>query len=69
MMKVYTHPDCDYSNALKDELSGLGVEFEDIDLSKRPEEWVTLEELTGGERITPVSVEGDIVTVGFKGIG
>ena len=69
MMKVYTHPDCDYSNALKDELAGLGVEYEEIDLAKRPEEWVTLEKLTDGERITPVSVEGDIVTVGFKGIG
>ncbi len=69
MMKVYTHPDCDYSNALKDELAGLGVKYEEIDLAKRPEEWATLEKLTDGERITPVSVEGDLVTVGFKGIG
>ncbi len=69
MMKVYTHPDCDYSNALKDELAGLGVEYEEIDLAKRPEEWEALEKLTDGERITPVSVEGDVVTVGFRGIG
>ena len=68
-MKVYTHPDCDYSNALKAELAELGVEYEEIDLAKRPEEWDTLAGLTGGERITPVSVEGDLVTVGFKGIG
>ena len=69
MMKVYTHPDCSYSDALKAELAGLEVDFEEIDLSKRPEEWKTLEELTGGERTTPVSVEGDVVTVGFRGIG
>lgn len=69
MMKVYTHPDCDYSNALKAELADLGAEYEEIDLAKRPEEWATLEKLTDGERITPVSVEGDLVTVGFKGIG
>ena len=68
-MKVYTHPDCDYSNALKDELAGLGVEYEEIDLAVRPEEWAALEKLTDGERITPVSVEGDLVTVGYKGIG
>ena len=68
-MKVYTHPDCDYSNALKDELAGLGVEYEEIDLAERPEEWAALEKLTDGERITPVSVEGDVVTVGFRGIG
>jgi glutaredoxin len=68
-MKVYTHPDCDYSNALKAELAELGVEYEEIDLAKRPEEWDTLAGLTDGERITPVSVEGDLVTVGFKGIG
>ena len=69
MMKVYTHPDCDYSNALKDDLAESGVEYEEIDLAVRPEEWATLEKLTDGERITPVSVEGDIVTVGFRGIG
>ena len=69
MMKVYTHPDCDYSNALKADLADLGAEYEEIDLAKRPEEWATLEKLTDGERITPVSVEGDLVTVGFKGIG
>ena len=69
MMKVYTHPDCDYSNALKDELAALEVEYEEIDLSQRPDEWAALEKLTDGERITPVSVVGAIVTVGYKGIG
>ena len=69
MMKVYTHPGCDSSNALKDELASLGVEYEEIDLAVRPEEWAALEKLTDGKRITPVSVIGAIVTVGYKGIG
>ena len=66
---VYTHPECGYSDALKDELDTDGVEYEEIDLSLRPDEWPRLEELTGGERITPVTVEGDLVTVGFHGVG
>ena len=66
---VYTHPECSYSDALKEELTSLGAEFEEIDLAVRPEEWAKLEELTGGERITPVSVEGELVTVGFHGVG
>ena len=68
-LKIYTHPGCSYSDALKAEMAELGVDFEEIDLSKRPEEWATVEDLTGGERITPVSVEGDLVTVGHGGIG
>ena len=68
-LKIYTHPACSYSDALKAEMAELGVEFEEIDLAERPEEWAALEKLTGGERTTPVSVEGDLVTIGFRGIG
>ncbi len=66
---VYTHPECTYSDALKEELQTGGIEFEEIDLALKPEEWAKLEQLTGGERITPVSVEGTLVTVGFHGVG
>ena len=66
---IYTHPDCEYSGALKEELASLGAGYEEVDLSLNPEAWEKLEELTGGERITPVSVEGDLVTVGFQGLG
>ncbi len=68
-MVVYTHPECNYSEALKAELDELGSEYREVDLALNPEEWITLEALTGGERITPVSVEGDFVTVGFHGVG
>lgn len=68
-MVVYTHPDCSYSEALKGELDTDGVQYEEIDLSLQPDKWEILESLTDGERITPVTVEGDLVTVGFHGVG
>ena len=36
---------------------------------EHPEHVEELEKLTGGERITPVMVEGDLVIVGYHGIG
>lgn len=69
MVTLYTHPDCTYSDALKGELKESGTAFDEIDLSLRPESWERLEELTGGERITPVLVDGEKVEVGFHGIG
>lgn len=66
---VYTHPGCSYSDALKEELDQSGAQYEEIDLALNPEEWATVEGLSGGERITPVLVEGDFVSVGFQGVG
>ena len=66
---VYTHPECSYSDALKAELDGVGAEYEEIDLGVHPDSWAALEALTGGERITPVTVEGELVTVGYHGVG
>ena len=66
---IYTHPDCSYSAAARDELVQSEIEFTEIDLSIRPEAWVEVERLTGGDRTTPVMVEGDFVTVGFHGVG
>ena len=66
---VYTHPDCSYSAAAKDDYVKSGVEFYEIDVSIHPEAIPELERLTGGERITPVIVEGEAVTVGYHGVG
>ncbi len=66
---VYTRPDCSYSDALKFDLDTDGVEYREIDLSLSPEHVPEVERLTGGERITPVMVEGDFVVVGYRGIG
>ena len=66
---LYTHPDCSFSDALKDELNSEGTAYEEINLALRPEAWTELEALTGGERITPVLVQGDAVSIGFHGVG
>ena len=66
---IYTHPDCGYSTQAREELAQNEVEFTEIDLSVTPEAWAEVERLTGGDRITPVVVEGDLVTVGFNGMG
>lgn len=66
---IYTHPDCSYSAAQKDDFMKDGVDFHEIDVALHPEAVPELERLTGGERITPVVVDGDTVTVGYFGVG
>ena len=66
---VYTRPDCSYSDALIHDLDKDGVAYERIDLEAHPDQIAEVERLTGGERITPVMVEGDLVIVGYQGVG
>ena len=66
---VYTRPDCTYSDALLHDLRKDGVAYRQIDLEEHPERVEELERLTGGERVTPVMVEGEFVIVGYHGIG
>lgn len=68
-LTVYTRPECSYSGALLAELDRDGVPYAHVDLTLAPERETELLELTNGERITPVMVEGGVVTVGFHGIG
>ena len=64
---IYTHPDCAYSSAAKMDYRKRKIEYTEIDLSKMADQIPTLLELTNGERVTPVTVEDGIVTIGFKG--
>ena len=66
---VYTRPDCSYSDALLHDLDKDDVAYRQIDLTVHPEYVSEVERLTGGERITPVMVEGEVVIVGYHGIG
>ena len=66
---VYTRPDCSYSDALKEEMDSEGVQYLEINLLRQPDKVAEVLKLTGGERITPVMVQGDAVTVGFRGVG
>lgn len=66
---LYTRYDCGYSDRLKAVLDRDGVEYEEIDIAMQPEYVDKVLELTDGDRIVPVLVEGDKVTVGHNGIG
>ena len=65
---IYTHPDCSSSDLARDELIRSGVQYREIDLSVNPDAWKDVEKLTGGQRSTPIVVDGDNVTIGFNGI-
>ena len=66
---LYTHPECTFSDALKEELDAAGTVYTEIDLALDPDKWAELEKLTDGERITPVLVDGGVVSIGFHGVG
>jgi len=67
---VYSHPECGYCSLLKEDLAAEGVPYEEVDVSRAPSKWSEVEELTGGDRITPVTVHPDgRVEVGYNGIG
>ena len=68
-LTIYTHPDCAYSQAAKSDLQRDEVLFEEIDVTIVAGSIDKLEALTGGERITPVIVDGEKVTVGYGGVG
>ena len=64
---LYTHPDCAFSAAAKMDYRKRKVDYVEIDVSKQPDKIPDLEQLTGGERLTPVMVENGTVIIGFKG--
>ncbi len=64
---LYTHPDCAFSAAAIMDYRKRKIAFTQIDVSKQTDKIAELEELTGGERLTPVMVENGTVIIGFKG--
>ena len=67
---IYSPPTCGYCDLLKEDLVDKEIEFNEIDVSKNPEKWSDVENLSGGDRITPLLVKPDgTVEVGYKGIG
>ena len=68
-LTIYTHPDCAYSQAALADLQKDGIPFNQIDVTLVDGATEELERLTGGERITPVIIEGELVTVGYGGVG
>ena len=68
-LTIYTHPECPYSSAAKGDFDQSNIEYHEIDISIHPEAMDELMRLTDGERITPVIVDGDDITIGYYGVG
>ena len=66
---VYSTVGCGYTKMLKEELDRDGIEYEEVNLSLHPDRWPEVLPHTDGQRISPVMIDGDEVTVGFNGIG
>lgn len=66
---IYTHPDCQGCDMVLDDLDAKGTTYQQIDVTEHPEAIPELLRLTGGERVTPVVVDGDTVSIGYRGIG
>ncbi len=66
---IYTHPDCEASAQAKADFQRDGIAFKEIDVTVVPGAIEELERLTGGEHVTPVIVDGEMVIVGYGGLG
>lgn len=65
---IYTKTGCPHCDHAKEDLNGRNIPFEEINISEKPEAEKMVEELAG-RRLVPVIVEGDNITVGFRGRG
>ena len=66
---LYTRYDCGYSDRIKSDLEKDGIDYQEIDVAMKPEFVVDLLKLTDGERIVPVLVRDNTVSIGHNGIG
>lgn len=64
---IYTKDGCPYCAAAKKHYSEQGIAFKEIDIYEQPEAKSKILELTKGQAIVPVIVDGDEVKIGFGG--
>lgn len=64
---IYTKSGCPYCAAAKEDYTKRGIDFEEINVTERPEMKQKVLEITGGQRMVPVIVEGGNVKIGFGG--
>ena len=65
---IYTHTHCHVSHMAKAEFTRDSIAYKEIDISIVRGAFRELEGLTGGQRVTPVIVEGDKITIGYGGM-
>jgi glutaredoxin len=64
---IYTKEGCPYCAAAKKHYTEAGASFEEIDIHNTPGAMDKVLELSKGERIVPVIVDGEEVKLGFGG--
>lgn len=64
-IKIYTTPTCPYCNMVKDYFKENNIEFEEIDVSKKPEAAKEVLEKSGQMSVPVIDIDGEIV-VGFN---
>ncbi len=52
-----------------EELDSSGIDYEKINLSLYPKRWDEVTIHTDGQKISPVMINGDDVTIGYNGLG
>ena len=69
MKTVFSHPECESSEMLIDDLKLTGEKFQNINLLVDPEYWRDVENLCKGGRMTPVIIFSDgTFQVGYNGV-
>ena len=69
LITVFTHPECEYSKMLIDDLVESGEDFQNIDLLIDPEFWNSVENVCKGNRMTPITIyEDGSHLVGYNGV-
>ena len=66
-VSFYVKSGCPYCAAMREDLDSRGVNYDEINVSERPESIPELLALTEGRRIVPVLVEGSKVEIAPAG--
>jgi len=64
---IYTKTGCPYCAAAMKDYTDKGIPFKEVNVTDQPQFKDKVLELTGGERIVPVIVDGDNIQKGFGG--
>lgn len=64
---LYTKTGCPYCAAKRQEFIDKAIAFREINVTEHPEEIPYLLSITGGERLVPVVVSGDEISIAPEG--
>jgi glutaredoxin 3 len=67
MVLIFGKDSCPYTMAARDDCTARGVAFEYVNVKKNPAQLAEMLQHSGGRRVVPVIVDGDVVTIGFAG--